>query len=386
MASRRLTGKGGLVRLVKVNLGWCSTIFGKNTESMSPHLMAKQLGLGILVILTLLNFGMAESPPSEPSAKFQSDKTYSDQSIRRIAFGSCNKPKRDQGFWDVIRAKEPDVMLLLGDNHYGNASDPVRLEKAYHELAAIPQYQAFRQEVITFATWDNHDYGAKYPGRLHPHAAESEELFLDHFSIAKADARRSRTGIYGTWNFGEKPQRVQVILLDLQRFRDPFQEGTRKEQFAPQPGKTLMGTEQWEWFQEQLKVEAEVRIIGSGIQVLSNEHSWRRWGMFPDERERLLRVLGETKGTTVLLSGDRHRGEISVLDLSEERPLFEVTASSFNLCYPGEEKNSLRVGELIDQPHFGWLEINWEEKFITMELLSCQDSESLLTQTVKIKP
>ena len=108
---------------------------------------------------------------------------------------------------------------------------------------------------------------------------------------------------------------------------------------------------------EQLKTEAEVRVIGSGIQVLSNEHSWRRWGMFPDERARMLRVLGETSGTTVLLSGDRHRGEVSVLNPSGERPLFEVTSSSFNACYPSKEKNSLRVGELVEEPHFGWLEI-----------------------------
>ena len=343
-------------------------------------------GWGVLATLALSVLGMAEESPSEPSVKFLSDKSYPEKTLRQIAFGSCNKPKREQGFWDVIRAQKPDLMLLLGDNHYGNKSAPGPLKKAYDGLAAIPQYHAFRQEVITLPTWDNHDYGAKYPGRLHPHAKESEQLFLDHFAIAKEDIRRSRTGIYGSWVFGEKPHRVQVVMLDLQRFRDPFQEGTREEQFAPQPGKTLMGTEQWSWFEEQLKEEAEIRLIGSGIQVLSNEHTWRRWGMFPDERERLLRVLGETKGTTVLLSGDRHRGEISVLDPSGEAPLFDVTASSFNLCYPGEEKNSLRVGGLIDKPHYGWLEIDWDEGLITTQLLSCEDSELLLSQTLTIRP
>lgn len=329
--------------------------------------------------------GMAENAPSEPMAEYLSDKTYTDQPVQRIAFGSCNKPTRDQSFWDVIRSKEPDMMLLLGDNHYGNTSDPVRLKKAYDGLATIPQYHAFRQKIPTFPTWDNHDYGAKYPGRLHPHAEESEQLFLDHFVVPKTDARRSRSGVYGVWTFGEKPHRVQVILLDLQRFRDPFQEGTREEQFAPQPGKTLMGAEQWEWFEEELKNEAEVRIVGSGIQVLSNEHTWRRWGMFPDDRERLLRVIGEAKGTTVLLSGDRHRGEFSVLNPNGERPLFDLTSSSFNVCYPGREKNSLRAGEVIYEPHFGCLEIDWEESLIKMQLLSSEDGAPLLTNTVKIR-
>ena len=330
--------------------------------------------------------GIAEQPPSVQAVEFLSDKTYADTSISQIGFGSCNKPKRDQAFWDVIRAKEPEIMLLLGDNHYGNVSNPTRLKKAYNQLAAIPQYNTFRQTIPTFPTWDNHDYGSKYPGRLHPHAEESEQLFLEHFSVDKQDARRSRKGIYGVWNFDEKPHRVQVIMLDLQRFRDPFKEGEGTEPFVPQPGKTLMGTEQWKWFEEQLKREAEVRIIGSGIQVLSNEHAWRRWGMFPDERERLLRVIGESSGTTVLLSGDRHRGEFSVMSLPDERPLFDLTASSFNACYPGEEKNSLRVGELIEQPHFGWLEIDWEENSVQAQLLSCDDAEPLLSNIISLTP
>ena len=326
------------------------------------------------------------SAETEPLVEFLSDQTYPEQTVSEIAFGSCNKPKKEQGFWDVIRAKEPEMMLLLGDNHYGNASEPKKLKKAYDGLAAIPQYRAFREEIVTFPTWDNHDYGDGYPGRLHPHAEESEELFLDHFAIGETDVRRSRTGVYGSWVFGKKPRRVQVIILDLERFRDPLQEGTRKEKFAPQKGKTLMGAVQWEWFEEQLAKKAEVRVVGSAIQVLSNEHSWRRWGMFPDEREKLLSVISEAKGTTILLSGDRHRGEISVLNPSGERPLFDITSSSFNVCYPAKEKNSLRVGELIVEPHFGWLDIDWEEGLIQVRLLSSETGEPLLTNTVEIKP
>ena len=352
---------------------------GESMAPMSEFRPVKVFSVVAFSITALSNLLIAE-----PAAKFLSDGVYEDQAIQRVAFGSCNKPTRDQGFWDVIRGKEPDVMLLLGDNHYANSSDPKRLKRAYDGLAAIPQYELFREAVPVFPTWDNHDYGDPYPGRLHPHGDESEELFLDHFKIGAEDVRRERKGVYGAWVFGKKPHRVQVIMLDLQRFRDPFQEGTREEQFAPQPGKTLMGAEQWDWFEKQLKEEAEVRLIGSGIQVLSNEHTWRRWGMFPDERERLLRVLGETSGTTLLLSGDRHRGEFSVLEPDGEKPLFDLTSSSFNVCYPGKEKNSLRVGEVIYEPHFGWLEIDWEKKEIGMELLSSESGEPLLTKRMRI--
>jgi len=315
------------------------------------------------------------------SIKFLSDRVYADKIISKIAFGSCNKPNKKQEFWDVIRAKEPDVMLLLGDNHYAESTDPVHLKKAYDNLATIVEYSAFRQKIPVFATWDNHDYGSKYLGRAHPNADQSEQLFLDHFSVDKTDARSLRRGIYGTWIFGDKPHRVQIIMLDLHRFKDPIKKG---QKFEAQLGMTLVGDDQWKWFEEQLDKEAEIRIIGSGIQVLSNEHLWRRWGMFPEEHERLLHVINKAKGTTVLLSGDRHRGEISVLNPSGKRPLLDVTASSFNLCYPGKEKNSLRVGNLIYEPHFGWLEIDWEQGSISTQLLSSDNATSLHKQDVKI--
>ena len=340
----------------------------------------------VLFAVAVSHAGIAVGQIPEPPTEFLSDKIYTDHPVSKIAFGSCNKPKRNQDFWDVIRSKAPDLMLLLGDNHYANSSNPKRVKKAFEKLAAIPQYAALRDTIPVFPTWDNHDYAAGYPGRLHPHIEEAEQLFLDHFAVKKEDARRARNGIYGAWQFGDKDHRVQVIMLDLERFRDPFQAGTGTELFVPQPGKTLMGAEQWRWFEQQLKQEAKVRIIGSGIQVLANDHPWRRWGMFPDERKRLLREISETTGTTVLLSGDRHRGEFSVMSLPDERQLFDLTASSFNVCYPAEEKNSLRIGKLIDQPHFGWLEIDWEKGSIQMQLLSAKNGEPLLTNTLKIEP
>lgn len=351
-------------------------------------MIGKELSLRLLELLIMMVVLSSSAPASdltEPSSEFLSDGNYPDRGVQRIAFGSCNKPKRSQEFWNVIAEKGPDLMLLLGDNHYAESTDPKKLKRAYDQLATIPQYKDFRLKIPIFATWDNHDYGAKYPGRLHPHAEQSEQLFLEHFSIPKADVRQQRIGIYATWVFGSKPHRIQIILLDLQRFRDPLQDRKKGERFAPQAGKTVMGAEQWAWFEEQLKVDAEIRMIGSGIQVLSNEHSWRRWGMFPDDRERLLRSVDDATGTTVFLSGDRHRGEISVMDPSSEKPLCDITASSFNLCYPGSEKNRFRVGGLIEVPHFGLLDVDWKNGTITMQLLSAEDGTSLLERTLLMK-
>jgi len=108
--------------------------------------------------------------------------------------------------------------------------------------------------------------------------------------------------------------------------------------------------------------------------------------MFPDDRKRLLQIIAEAKGTTVLLSGDRHRGELSVLNQSDPKPLFDLTSSSFNHCYPYKEESGLRVGELIFEPHFGWLNIDWAKGTLQMKLLSSETGEALLSNTVEIKP
>ncbi len=44
---------------------------------------------------------------------------------------------------------------------------------------------------------------------------------------------------------------------------------------------TVLGDAQWKWLEDQLKVPAEFRIIGSSYQVLSDRHGWEMWGNFP---------------------------------------------------------------------------------------------------------
>jgi alkaline phosphatase D len=106
-----------------------------------------------------------------------------------------------------------------------------------------------------------------------------------------------------------------------------------------------------------------VRIIGSSIQVLSDEHRFEKWNNFPRERQRLLDLIGATTGPepTIIISGDRHTAEISKLDRPGRSPLVDVTASSFNQggTTPSTEPNDYRVGERFSPANFGMIEIDW---------------------------
>ncbi|MEP4079044.1 alkaline phosphatase D family protein [Haloferula sp.] len=319
-------------------------------------------------------------------AKFPSDRAYPETTITQFAYGSCNKPKRvSQAFWDVMLEKGPQLMLLLGDQHYVNSNEVSDHREAFGQLEKIAGYTRTRNTVPTFAIWDNHDYAKGYLGKHHPNAAPIEKVFLEENRVPLGDARRSRDGVYGAWIFGEKPKRVQIIMLDSHRHRDPLP-GKKTFGVNKDHQKTILGAEQWEWLGEQLKREAEVRVVASSIQVLSNEHKWQRWGIFPHERERLLRMLAAASGTPIILSGDRHRGEISRLEQPDSKPICEVTASGWAQMYDDPETNRLRIKGPTAKNHYGWMIIDWKNHTIKVQLLSTRDSSVILEHVERIEP
>jgi len=93
---------------------------------------------------------------------------------------------------------------------------------------------------------------------------------------------------------------VKIILLDSRRHRET-------------PGGDVLGAEQWQWLEQQLTSStADVHLIGTGVQVIPTEHSYDKWASLGGARERLLNLIGKTQPRNlIILSGDRHLGEIS---------------------------------------------------------------------------
>ena len=93
----------------------------------------------------------------------------------------------------------------------------------------------------------------------------------------------------------------------------------------------MLGEPQWKLLEEQLRTPADLRIIASSIQVVSQEHDSEKWMNLPHERERLYRLIRDTRASGVLfVSGDVHRGEISAMDGGVGYPLYDLTASGLS--------------------------------------------------------
>ncbi|MBU8877188.1 alkaline phosphatase family protein [Reyranella sp. MMS21-HV4-11] len=312
--------------------------------------------------------------------------------LSRIAFGSCANQSMAQPIWEAILAYRPDLFIFAGDNVYGdfNTPDGDNLKRAYDTARTIPGYARLRETVSHLAVWDDHDYGLNDGGLEFPHKARSKELFLDFWNAPADDVRRQREGIYDARVIGPQGMRVQVILLDVRWFRSPLritdQRGAPgKERYLPDPdpGKTMLGAEQWAWLADELRKPAEVRLVVSSTQVLAEGHGWERWGNFPLEKQKLIDTIRASgaKGV-VLLSGDRHIGALYRETPADLYPLYEATSSGLNMVYwAAKEAGPNRLAAIYAAANFGVVEIDWWERNL---LLALRDDGGSVRRSVEI--
>lgn len=323
--------------------------------------------------------------------------------LNQIAFGSCAVQTLPQPFWPVIAAENPDVFIFGGDNVYGDLAyvdgqptigkgDPKLLSAAYDALAGNPDFNSFREQVKILPVWDDHDFGENDAGATYIHKADSENRFLDFWKIAADDPRRARPGIYTSSIHGPVGERVQIILLDTRYFRSDLVKnvnGTPETQHLNLPSDdvstTILGEAQWAWLGEELKKEADVRLIVSSIQVHAEGHGYERWGNFPHERSRLYDLIAQSRANGVIfLSGDRHSAALYVKRSEDHYPLFEMTSSSLNRPYPNPgETGPYQLGSLYGETNYATITFDWDKRAVILEVKNMQ-GEAVRTAGLEI--
>lgn len=275
---------------------------------------------------------------------------HSAEPLTRIAFGSCANQSAPQPIWDAVLELDPNLFIFLGDNIYADIKQPNKMvgrERTVGPFKNIPRfwavspeelklkydllkhgqpgYVALRKKTQIVGTWDDHDYGLNDAGKEYEGKDASQQLMLDFLDEAPDSQRRKQQGVYAAYTYGPVGKKVKVILLDTRYHRDPLRSDG-----------TMLGETQWRWFEHELQnSDAQIHIIGSSIQVVSNFSamsqpffSMESWGMFPSERSRLYAVLRDTNTSGVLfISGDVHFGEISRFDCGLTYPVYDITSS-----------------------------------------------------------
>lgn len=337
-----------------------------------------------ITVLSLLLAGCDQSSPGLASDIGGRDKNQ----IVRIGFGSCaDDDAPTHKVWDALLASDPDVLLMVGDNVYADsdafkAQPSVELmESEYAKLAATPGFAKLRATRPVFATWDDHDFGVNDGGAAFAFKTESAQIFEDFWEYPVDDPARARPGIYTERRINRNGIDIQVLMLDTRTFRDRLEDAPRSlscplKNYVPNTTGAFLGEAQWRWLAQRLNAPADLRLLVSGQQVIADEHCFEKWGNFPHERRRLFQTLRASGAfNVVLISGDRHLGEISKLPANAKDgagfDLYEVTSSplSARSGFGWGEVNSYRVSaDNLRESQYGLLDVSRSIEAIKVQM------------------
>lgn len=291
--------------------------------------------------------------------------------LTRIGFGSCLNAVAHP-MLDRTLMLPFDLFVLLGDNIYADTTNATVMAEKYRARKESPFFQALRRKAPLLATWDDHDFGANDAGTTYPMKAESQKLFCDFLDVPADSPRRGREGIYDAAVFGPPGRRVQVVLLDTRYFRSDLATGENhvvpsggKYIPHPDPDVMMLGAPQWAWLEEQLRVPAELRIIASSIQFISEFSGAEAWANLPREKQRMLDLLKKTNANGVLfISGDRHWAELSRLDRPGDYPLYDLTSSALTEEHKRgtPTPNRFRDGPTYHGNNVGLINVDWQAR------------------------
>lgn len=224
---------------------------------------------------------------------------------QRIVFGSCvgQTIAAAAPTWAELATRRAmttgegafDVLLMLGDNHYGNTTEIEKLRVYYTAHRLTPGWRDLSARTPVYAIWDDHDYGPNNSDGTEPGKANSLKIFQE-FWANPACGEADNPGCYFTFTRGD----VQFFMLDGRYHRSPNKAEDTLD-------KTMLGAKQLEWLKRELLAsKAKVKLLANGSEWESygSEDSWT---YFKQERDPFLRWIDEQKVEGVIfLSGDRH--------------------------------------------------------------------------------
>ena len=244
----------------------------------------------------------------------------------KFGLGSCLDQDYPQPIWQSIQNEDLNYFIFLGDNVYGDVpSGSLRkMRRAYQKQKSI--LPDFLDEINILSIWDDHDYGINDGGSDYRNKKRSQKMFLDFWEIPKDDLRHKREGIYFSKEEIFFNKKFKLIFLDTRYFRSDLK--GRKGRYAKNkdPNATILGVEQWKWFQDQINKDFDFLIIFSSIQIIPQDHGFEKWDNFPKERDKILNIIKKYKLDPSVIKEDelfnkkifkRSKGSLKLLNIGE---------------------------------------------------------------------
>jgi alkaline phosphatase D len=311
-----------------------------------------------------------------------------------VALGSCayvnetefDRPGTPYGgeyeIFNAIAAKQPDVMLWLGDNVYYREPDFYSAAFMRHRNAhtrALPEMQPLLGRAHNYAIWDDHDYGPNNSDRTYSKKREALQIFKDYW-LNPSYGIEEAPGVFFNFTWAD----VDFFMLDDRYHRSP-------DNYPDVPDKVMFGKEQMRWLKEALvSSRAPFKIIAGGNQMLNPQIGDESFSAYKNEYAELLNWIKSNDVWGVLfLSGDIHRTELIRLENPDFYPFYDYSNSPLTSgTYSADQvqaNSSVVTGTLVaGKRNFGMLRFDGPrtDRKLAME---CYDNQGKLLWKQEVK-
>jgi len=251
--------------------------------------------------------------------------------------------KNKERIFDVMRAKEADFMVWMGDNVYymsGQWKKRKKMWKKNIHARTRPRLQQLIENQPNYATWDDHDYGPNNSDASFKNKKEALEVFQT-FWMNPSYGQAANDGVYHQFSQGG----IDFFMLDTRYHNIPHE--------------AMLGESQMKWLKESLLAsEAPFKIIIAPTQLLSTNPAGEDWGDYPDEKADFMTFIEQENIEGLLIvSGDVHYGEYLTLEREGTYPLYEFSTSPMtSVINPTwTRKNPVREeGTIVLKQNFGF--------------------------------
>ncbi len=290
--------------------------------------------------------------------------------VVRLGLGSCAQ-EVNQPIYNAIRSANLDLLVFLGDNHYGNTPYLEAHRWQYRQLDRNALRRSVLSTVPSIATWDDHDFVANNSDGACSGKADALRGFREAWANPSYGTATT-PGVFTQARFGP----VEVILADCRYHRprvdDPGLRCTLPGTPPPaDPRSGPIGAAQFTWLVDAIaRSTATFKLVGCGS--LFTGTSVDSWESFPLARQRLFSELAarDARGV-VFISGDIHRSEVRVTPRSAGYAIPELVSSPMaqypmatnpgrdacdgtdprrRFCYPWDSFMSVQVDGSVGDP------------------------------------
>jgi alkaline phosphatase D len=222
---------------------------------------------------------------------------------------------RVQRAWVHLLAKNPQLLILIGDNAYPNTTMRSMIWAEHLQQRGVETYAEVMSKVPSVATWDDHDFGPNNSAGADKEKENRDESAQAFRHLFYGQPFREPQAIYCNFVWGD----IEFFILDNRYYRTHYKSGFPTS-------RKMLGDTQWTWFEEGVaNSQARFKVIVTGTTLDSGvTETWA--ADYPGEWLRL-RELAKAYRGLVFASGDSHNCEFATHSLGSGRNLHEFSAS-----------------------------------------------------------